>query len=301
MAYIGMVIVINDFVLDQNWNYISVSHPFEALRLPIWDVSESVLAPVPSSNLIVPTPAIPVLPLIDLATLELPADQQEPTELTLFGLKKSALDPSLVGFQDLEIRHGASEQVNDSLLTLFFNSSSTCVSPTRWWRTHWGCNQVEDRLRETPWIHLKRWAYACKQLSSEEIVLMITIMIFIIVTVWFYNDNRWIIFLWVPPCLLPHPFAESPTWRGEGISQSKLGDHWPLFVDDWGLRFSPTPSAFNQCDALQVGGQQRRAGASSANWGGARAAAAGGATGVIIVIIHHLNIIINVFIIVIEL
>ena len=66
------------------------------------------------------------------ATLELPADQQEPTELTLFGLKKSALDPSLVGFQDLEIRHGASEQVNDSLLTLFFNSSSTCVSPTRW-------------------------------------------------------------------------------------------------------------------------------------------------------------------------
>lgn len=72
---------------------------------------ESVLAPVPSSNLIVPTPAIPVLPLIDLATLELPADQQEPTELTLFGLKKSALDPSLVGFQDLEIRHGASEQV----------------------------------------------------------------------------------------------------------------------------------------------------------------------------------------------
>ena len=76
-----------------------------------------MLAPVPSSNLIVPTPAIPVLPLIDLATLELPADQQEPTELTLFGLKKSALDPSLVGFQDLEIRHGASEQVNDSLLS----------------------------------------------------------------------------------------------------------------------------------------------------------------------------------------
>merc|ERR1719273_1289340 len=72
---------------------------------------ESVLAPVPSSNLIVPTPAIPLLPLIDIATLELPADQQEPTELTLFGLKKSALDPGLVGLQDLEIRHGASEQV----------------------------------------------------------------------------------------------------------------------------------------------------------------------------------------------
>jgi len=72
---------------------------------------ESQSAPLPSSNLIVPTPALPLLPLIDIATLELPADQQEPTELTLFGLKKSALDPGLVGFQDLEIRHGASEQV----------------------------------------------------------------------------------------------------------------------------------------------------------------------------------------------
>jgi len=73
---------------------------------------ESMSAPLPSSNLIVPpTPALPLLPLIDIATLELPADQQEPTELTLFGLKKSALDPGLVGFQDLEIRHGASEQV----------------------------------------------------------------------------------------------------------------------------------------------------------------------------------------------
>jgi len=73
---------------------------------------ESVSVPLPSSNLIVPpTPALPLLPLIDIATLELPADQQEPTELTLFGLKKSALDPGLVGFQDLEIRHGASEQV----------------------------------------------------------------------------------------------------------------------------------------------------------------------------------------------
>merc|ERR1719264_1111248 len=86
-------------------------HPASFLSPFNCQPQESVLAPVPSSNLIVPTPAIPVLPLIDLATLELPADQQEPTELTLFGLKKSALDPGLVGFQDLEIRHGASEQV----------------------------------------------------------------------------------------------------------------------------------------------------------------------------------------------
>ena len=68
---------------------------------------------MPSSNLVVPTPSLPLLPLIDIATLELPADQQEPTELTLFGLKKSALDPGLVGLQDLEIRHGASEQVGE--------------------------------------------------------------------------------------------------------------------------------------------------------------------------------------------
>ena len=87
-------------------------------------------APLPSSNLIVPpTPALPLLPLIDIATLELPADQQEPTELTLFGLKKSALDPGLVGFQDLEIRHGASEQVGDNLVTFLFRSSTTCSQP----------------------------------------------------------------------------------------------------------------------------------------------------------------------------
>lgn len=90
------------------------------MQLLILAISESQSAPLPSSNLIVPTPALPLLPLIDIATLELPADQQEPTELTLFGLKKSALDPGLVGFQDLEIRHGASEQVGDNLLTFLF-------------------------------------------------------------------------------------------------------------------------------------------------------------------------------------
>ena len=92
------------------------------------DISESQSAPLPSSNLIVPTPSLTLLPLIDIATLELPADQQEPTELTLFGLKKSALDPGLVGFQDLEIRHGASEQVGD----LPIHSRTTCTILTRW-------------------------------------------------------------------------------------------------------------------------------------------------------------------------
>merc|ERR1719285_1205403 len=90
-------------------------NPFHAAdflsnRLPC-QPQESSSIPVPSSNLVVPTASLPLLPLIDIATLELPADQQEPTELTLFGLKKSALDPGLVGLQDLEIRHGASEQV----------------------------------------------------------------------------------------------------------------------------------------------------------------------------------------------
>ena len=102
---------------------------------------------MPSSNLVVPTPSLPLLPLIDIATLELPADQQEPTELTLFGLKKSALDPGLVGLQDLEIRHGASEQVGKVQVVFPFLLPPP---PTRWSRTHQGHSQREGQQRETP-------------------------------------------------------------------------------------------------------------------------------------------------------
>ena len=138
-----------------------------ASQLLMWDISESQSAPLPSSNLIVPTPALPLLPLIDIATLELPADQQEPTELTLFGLKKSALDPGLVGFQDLEIRHGASEQVGGNNL-----SPHSCTCNTRWWRTPQGLSQVEDLPRETPWIHLRR---SDKQLSAGTTISLTSI------------------------------------------------------------------------------------------------------------------------------
>jgi hypothetical protein len=73
-----------------------------------------------------PPPPTAWSPIIRLATLEIPLGQEEPTNLTLFSVRKSSLDPSLVGSQDLEIRHGAREQVvrsrqggqGDTLVTL---------------------------------------------------------------------------------------------------------------------------------------------------------------------------------------
>lgn len=125
---------------------LKVSDSHEAQICSISFSPESSSVPVPSSNLVVPTPSLPLLPLIDIATLELPADQQEPTELTLFGLKKSALDPGLVGLQDLEIRHGASEQVGEHQVVPLLLQPP----PTRWSRTHQGHSQREGQQRETP-------------------------------------------------------------------------------------------------------------------------------------------------------
>ena len=120
---------------------LKVSDSHEAQICSISFFLESSSVPVPSSNLVVPTPSLPLLPLIDIATLELPADQQEPTELTLFGLKKSAL-----GLEDLEIRHGASEQVGElKVVPLLLQPP-----PTRWSRTHQGHSQREGQQRETP-------------------------------------------------------------------------------------------------------------------------------------------------------
>ena len=125
---------------------LKVSDSHEAQICSISFFLESSSVPLPSSNLVVPTPSLPLLPLIDIATLELPADQQEPTELTLFGLKKSALDPGLVGLQDLEIRHGASEQVGELQVVPLLLPPP----PTRWSRTHQGHSRREGQQRETP-------------------------------------------------------------------------------------------------------------------------------------------------------